>query len=256
MWYNEFVGGKLLNPFITRFVLPEFLYHGTTMAAVLHPDGFVKKLINQEFMRNPRSNDRDFGTGFYTTIDFRQAAEWARRKMLAVWESGKDIHYYTEEELPVIVQIRCIQADVPQKIEVLDFRGEGDAWSDFILTHRIGSQLNNCHCIQFNGLPHPQIVCGPMADNDTGQVIAQFKQEGREWENADDRRWFRQQITQTNDGILQSGLELGDQIAWFGEDLNNFLRYDGYYKINKDRFLDRRADERNYREEWDYYAGH
>lgn len=92
-----------------------------------------------------------------------------------------------------------------------------------------------------------------MADNDTGSVMALFKQDNREILSENDRLWFREEITRTDEGTKRVGLELGDQIAWFGEDSNNFLSLDGYYKINIDRFLCNNANESNYREEWEYH---
>lgn len=223
------------------------------MDAILNPKGFQRKLINEKFMQSPRSENRDFGTGFYTTIDFRQASQWARKGLIAAWKSG--IREYPEEQLPVILKIKCNTLDDERQIEVLDFRGESNKWSDFILLHRYQSRLNECYCRMIFGHEHPKIVCGPMADNDTGSVIALFKEEKRAIINDYDRLWFREEITRTEEGFRRYGLELGDQIAWFGEDLNNFLSLDGYYKINMDRFLADAIDERNYREEWDYYEG-
>lgn len=237
--------------FITRFILPEVLFHGTTMGAILNPSGFTKKFINQDFMQSSRSKNRDFGTGLYTTVDFRQAALWARKSLMGAWERG--VKQIEEIELPVIVQIRCIEPLNQKRVEVLDFRGESKEWSDFILVHRYQSSLNDCNCSPIYGKTHPQIVCGPMADNDTGQVIANFKADNRQIHIKEDCSWFRDQITQTKDGDRRLGLELGDQIAWFGEDLNSLLEYDGYYKININRFLADEVNETNYREEWDYY---
>lgn len=234
----------------TKFILPDVLYHGTSMGAILNPEGFKLKLINESFMKSPRSQNRDFGTGFYTTVDFRQASMWARKALLAAWRSG--VTEYSEEALPVILQIRCILPEGRDQTDVLDFRGESNSWSDFILVHRYQSQHKECFCNMIFGHDHPKIVCGPMADNDTGNVIALFKEEKRAIINSEDRGWFRNQITHTEDGIRRHGLELGDQIAWFGEDLNDFLVYDGYYKLNVERFLADELNEHNYREEWDY----
>jgi hypothetical protein len=235
----------------TSLILPDVLYHGTTMDAILNPEGLQSKLINEKFMQTPRSENRDFGSGFYTTVDFRQASQWARKGLIAAWRSG--IREFPEEKLPVILKIGCNLPIEERQIDVLDFRGESNKWSDFILLHRYHSRLNECYCRMVFGHDHPKIVCGPMADNDTGSVIALFKDENRAILNENDRFWFREEITHTEQGFRRYGLELGDQVAWFGEDLNNFLSFDGYYKINIDRFLADDVDEKNYREEWDYY---
>lgn len=237
--------------FATKFVLPDVLYHGTTMASILDPNGFYNKLINEEFMKTPRSQNKDFGTGLYTTVDFRQASQWARKGLVSAWKSG--IREYPEEQLPAILKLSCRLPVQDKQFEVLDFRGESNKWSDFILLHRFQSGLNDCACRMVFGHEHPDIVCGPMADNDTGTVIALFKQENREVLSETDRLWFREEITRTEQGIRRVGLELGDQIAWFGEELNNFLSLDGYYKLNIDHFLFDDVNEKNYWEEWNYY---
>ena len=242
----------ILATFETTFILPEVLYHGTTMGAILHPEGFTKKSINEQFMRSDKSRNRDFGTGFYTTVDFRQAARWARKSIMGAWEAG--VSGFEEKELPVIVQIQCIKTTDPQKIDVLDFRGESNEWSDFILSHRFQSSLHDCYCLPIDGRKHPRVICGPMADNDTGDVIANFKKLGKLIDNQEDRTWFRNQITQTENGERRLGLELGDQIAWFGEELNSVLQYNEYHKINVTEFLGDQVNETNYRKEWDYYA--
>ena len=238
--------------FVTRFVLPEVLYHGTTMKAIMNSDGFKKQIINNDFMRSKRSENRDFGTGFYTTIDFRQASEWARKSILTAWRLG--VRNFAEEDLPAIVQIKYTPKNSHETINVLDFRGEADEWSDYILLHRLKSSLNQCDCNKVYGQSHPDIVCGPMADNDTGEVITNFKDNGYRIDFEDHCQWFREQITQTQDGYRRLGLELGDQIAWFGEKFNTFLRYDGYYKVNISCFLGDNVNEKNYREEWDFYV--
>lgn len=233
-------------------MLPEVLYHGTKMSAVLNPNGFSNKVINENFMNNIRSNDRDFGTGFYTTVDFRQAANWAKKALVSAENSGFET--YPEQELPVVLKIHCQLPSEFDAIEVYDFRGESDKWSDFILLHRYKSSLNNCACINIFGHEHPQIVCGPMADNDTGSVIALFKDQKREILNESDRMWFREEITKSEDGRRRVGLDLGDQLAWFGETLNSFLTLDGYYKLNMDSFLGDEVTGKNYWGEWDYYG--
>lgn len=103
----------------TKFILPDVLYHGTTMAAILNPDGFKQKLINEQFMKTPRSENRDFGTGFYTTVDFRQASQWARKGLVSAWRSGA--REYPEGELPVILKIACSLPIEGREIDVLTF---------------------------------------------------------------------------------------------------------------------------------------
>jgi hypothetical protein len=57
--------------------------------------------------------------------------------------------------------IRSNAIPTQMSVDVLDFRGEGDRWSDFILAHRYKSSLNDCNCYPISGFNHPKIVCGP-----------------------------------------------------------------------------------------------
>lgn len=100
-----------------QLVLPEWLYHGTTADAV---PGFVKNgLIDTRYWK-PK---RDFGAGFYTTIDLEQAKEWAE----------KTARRFGEE--PVVLQIRCLTT-VTREVNHLVFIGACNEWAEYILDHR------------------------------------------------------------------------------------------------------------------------
>lgn len=231
--------------FDVNFEMPEVLYHGTVIGAL---KGLRNKPINEEFWKN----DRDFGAGFYTTIDMFQAARWARKNFITAIESLElaGIHEasFDLEQLPAIAVFSCKPANYDDNIRVLDFRGESRAWAQFILLHRYGSSAHKCLC----GL-HPQIVCGSMADNDTGEIIKQFHAESRSLIDNADLDWFWSQIIRTKTGERLKGLELGDQIAFFDERFNSILQLKGYYKFDPSNVM-RDLSLKNYREEWTYYA--
>lgn len=227
--------------YITTLRLPDVVYHGTTMGAL---PGLKQKLINFEFLKESRQ--RDFGTGFYTTLDLNQAMRWPYGKF------KRKIKLVTEiqaEEIPAVVKIRIHPDLYTDDITVLDFRGEGMDWLKFVLAHRIESSLNHCTCEEDYGIPHPQIVCGSMADNNTGAVLYEFMITGRSKRNPDDVRWFQDNITRDESGKRLLGLELGDQITFFDERLNKMLTFEGYYKFNVEKYS---GDLK--REEWTYYG--
>ncbi|WP_178076128.1 DUF3990 domain-containing protein [Paenibacillus oralis] len=227
--------------FITSLRLPDVVYHGTTVAAI---PGLKQKLINFEFLKESRL--RDFGTGFYTTLDLNQAMKWHFGKLAKKIKRGMEIR---KEEIPVVAKIRINPDRYDDDITVLDFRGEGMDWIKFLLSHRLDSSIHQCNCMDDFGHPHPQIVCGSMADNDTGAVLYEFMITGRSKNNPDDVRWFADNITRDENGKRLLGLELGDQITFFDERLNNILTLDGYYKFNVEQFSGKLN-----REEWTYYG--
>ncbi|MDG0809689.1 DUF3990 domain-containing protein [Cohnella rhizosphaerae] len=173
--------------------------------------GLKTKLINFEFLRESRN--RDFGTGFYTTIDLNQAMTWPVGKLIRRIESGAET--ISSNEIPAVAKIRIYPERYGDDISVKDFRGESFDWVRFVLNHRYDSSLDRCLCDTREDMPHPQIVCGSMADNDTGDVIAEFIQSGMSLDEAEHINWFGRNITRSRDGNRLLGLELGDQIAFF-----------------------------------------
>ncbi|PWW05052.1 uncharacterized protein DUF3990 [Paenibacillus cellulosilyticus] len=226
------------NPLTVRFNTPDYVFHGTIMK---YCNGLIEKPINLKFA----GKNKDFGSGLYTTIDFYQASRWAKSfyedELLAAEEDGSNI-------APCVVVYQLAPEKlVPQVIEVLDFRGESRAWSNFILRHRFDSSVGECMCER-----HPQIVCGSMADNNTGVVIHAFREDGRNVDNVHDQEWFANAIVWTKDGSkFLSGLELGDQIAFFDEDINSMLVPVGYYQFDTNITV---SDARDYWEGWECHV--
>lgn len=227
--------------FITTFRLPDVVYHGTTMGAI---PSLKQRLLNFEFLKNSRN--KDFGTGFYTTLDLNQAMEWPYKKVRRKIMRGEKIEI---DEIPAVVKIRLHPERYDDDITVLDFRGEGMDWIKFILSHRLESSLHHCECLEDFGHPHPQIVCGSMADNDTGPIVLEFMLTGRSKNNTEDVQWFANMITRDEEGQRLYGLELGDQIAFFDERLNAMMSFEGYYKFDVERY----SGSLN-RKEWTFYG--
>lgn len=82
------------------------LYHGST-EIVIHPE-----------IRQP-GRTLDYGSGFYTTTDFRQAADWAKRRL------GKGVSK---------VYVNVYEADIEaiRNANTLWFDGPDESWVDFV----------------------------------------------------------------------------------------------------------------------------
>jgi len=233
--------------YITTFRLPDVVYHGTFLKAI---PSIKQKIINFDFLK--QSYNRDFGTGFYTTIDLKQAMRWPVLKVTKKLITGGKVE---ADEAPAVVKIRLHPERYDDDITVLDFRGESMEWVKFLLSHRLDSSAHRCSCLEDFGHPHPQIVCGSMADNDTGGIIEEFVRSGRSKDVLDDVIWFAEMITQDDNGEKLSALELGDQIAFFDERLNRIMSFEGYYTLRmEDYTLNLNVDEEISPEGWDYYG--
>lgn len=226
--------------------LPNTLYHGTSIGAI---EGIRRQPINSRYWRG----ERDFGCGLYTTIDLYQATRWARKPIAEAVEANMMMEHgdilipaIPPEELPAVAVLECKPEVYTDDVSVVDFRGECREWAEFILRHRFDSGIHRCNCPR-----HADIVCGLMADNNTGQVIKEFRAK-RRMDNEEDLLWFWKQIVLSKEGRVLNGLELGDQIAFFDERLNSMLQLKGYYIYNPLNYIND-VNPNNYRWEWDLY---
>lgn len=111
------------------------LYHGST------------EIVERPEIRIP-NRTLDYGSGFYTTTDYTQAENWAKRRL------GKGID-------KAYVNIYEADLDAIRNLNTLWFEEANEAWVDFIYANR-----NNLH------FTHPyDFVYGPVAND---RVYAQF----------------------------------------------------------------------------------
>jgi hypothetical protein len=187
----------------TNIVFPEYVYHGTVIKNL---PNLMKQLLNSYFW-NPT---KDFGAGLYTTISLEQAKSWAIKQ-------SKD-----PGQQPCVLQIRCMSHLLLEEHKALIFLGECKEWSDFILDHRVRGSLEFDPCEHY----HPDIIIGLMADNDTGAIVEQFK------ENRESKDWFYQQICLSREENRKlDGLELGNQIVFCTEKVSGMLKLIGYHEL-------------------------
>ena len=182
-----------------EIITPQLIYHGTTDQYVA---SFQQQLLNSQHWRP----GRDFGKAFYTTISPAQARKWEHKGARSSLDS---------KVRACVLEIELVS--IPKHFEPLIFLSESLAWAEFILNHRLMAVGDHDPCPQ-----HPDIIIGPMADSDTGKIVAEAVQLKK------DISWFYDRITRTAKGRRMDALRLGNQIAFSSEQWESSLRLVGY----------------------------
>ncbi len=191
---------------------PEYVYHGTPSRSL---SGFGINLIDINYWKM----NKDFGRGFYTTIDLAQAQEWALKR------AEQD-----PNEQACVLQIRCDLSYDLTRVRQHIFLGESRQWSDYILIHRLSEPDEKTDPCNNEGWEHFDVVIGPMADNNTGGLIDKYKA------NFHDRDWFYQNIRMSANGDARQGLGLGNQIVYCDETLaQKFLHLHSYWVYDENK---------------------
>lgn len=216
---------KTPNGLSGQLQFPRYVYHAT-ITRFIAP--LKDRLLNRAHWR---TTDRDFGPAFYTTISFNQAADWARK---------------AEEKqiggIGCVLKIQCFPERYEGFSNVLAFLGDTNPlWTRFIVDHRYEcDERGHDPCGQGH---HPAIVVGQMADNKMDVVKDEYEQ--KKEQILDKYSYFYEQITKDKHGRRLDALQLGNQIAFCDEGLNEFLSLISYFTYDEDR------------EEWvEYDASH
>jgi len=101
----------------------------------------------------PPNRALDFGVGFYTTSDAKQASEWAS---VVVRRSGKGnatLNVYDFDEAMAMRELRCKRFAQPDK-----------EWLDFVCAHRMGNA----------GDDGADVIIGPVANDNTMPVLSAY----------------------------------------------------------------------------------
>lgn len=185
---------------MVKIEFPEYVYHGTVIDKG-QEQIFWDNLIDSKYWRNKK----DFGNGFYTTIDKRQA----------------EIRAFNAQKLPknfnkiaIVLTIKCDtqQIQAQNQIDEHIFLGESLSWAEYIAEHRYNSTSSSCGC----GDNHKDIIVGPMADNRYGNIenaVMEYKR------NTKNLTWFYNEITKNSNNKKLQGLGLGNQIVFCNEKL-------------------------------------
>jgi hypothetical protein len=117
------------------------LYHGSTVS-VKNPN-----------LRQGRPNT-DYGKGFYTTVDFDQAARWARIRRERAGGGN------------AIVSVYEVDDDLLQKkdFRIMEYNGATKEWLDFVVANRRYAPLHDY-----------DIVLGPVANDNLYATISLYE---------------------------------------------------------------------------------
>lgn len=188
-------------------ITPQLLYHGTTSGTV---DSFRSKLLNSQYWKP----GKDFGEGFYTTISIAQARKWAHKGAKESWDGSKPC--------VLVVELKS----VPPGITPLLFLSDSQGWAGFVYQHRKASVKGHDPCAA-----HPEIIIGPMADNDTGKIVQKGIQLNK------DEDWFYEQITTSRKGRKLDSLQLGNQVVFCSEIWESALVFVGCHIYTGGRWI-------------------
>ncbi len=105
-----------------------------------------------EIVENPKirlaNRTLDYGTGFYTTTDEKQAEMWVRRKIRGNKKNG-------------YVNVYEFEPSINNKLDILHFKEPTEKWLDFVMANRTDKDFIHNH----------DIVYGPVAND---RVYAAF----------------------------------------------------------------------------------
>lgn len=117
------------------------LYHGSVVT------------VKNPSIRQGRSNT-DFGKGFYTTIDFEQAARWARIRRERAGGGTAIVSVYSVDD-------EILQRD---DLHIMAYNGATVEWLDFVVANRRNAPLHNY-----------DIVLGPVANDNLYATISLYE---------------------------------------------------------------------------------
>lgn len=116
---------------------------------------------------------------------------------------------------------------LPKRIDVfpLIFMSPELEWAEFVFKHRTNNHKGVDPCRK-----HPDLMIGPMADNDTRMIVQDAVKLGK------DAAWFADRITRDRKGRRLDPLKLGNQVVFSNERLEDSLLLVGYYLRSEGRW--------------------
>lgn len=115
------------------------LYHGSNV-----------EVKEPRLLKNQR--ELDFGKGFYTTTNLKQATSWAIRTAARLRQTNAFVSVYELDD------------EKMQKLNILTFSRPDNDWLRFVVANRKGINI----CSEWD------LIRGPVADDQTAQVIDLF----------------------------------------------------------------------------------
>ena len=117
------------------------LYHGSTV------------MVKNPSLRPGRVNT-DFGKGFYTTIDYEQAARWARIRRERAGEGNAIVSVFEIDEALL----------KRQDLRIMNYNGATIEWLNFVAANRRYAPLHDY-----------DIVLGPVANDNLYATISMYE---------------------------------------------------------------------------------
>jgi hypothetical protein len=134
--------------------MPQTVYHGTTTEHSIS--------IQKEMRVDAGASYVDFGPGFYTTSNRRQAALWARKKTTDTVQQAYAANQVFSEIKPFLFTFQ-IDTQKLTHLTGLVFTEPSVKWAEFVYNNRIG---NNFAVSDFHNLNHTiEYVYGPLAES-------------------------------------------------------------------------------------------
>ena len=117
------------------------LYHGSTVT------------VKNPSLRPGRANT-DFGKGFYTTVDYEQAARWARIRRERAGEGSAIVSVYEVDDHLLL----------HPDMHIMTYNGATIEWLDFVVANRRYAPLHDF-----------DIVLGPVANDNLYATISMYE---------------------------------------------------------------------------------
>lgn len=115
------------------------LYHGSNVS-VKEP----KIMVTNRFL--------DFGSGFYTTTNYEQSLNFARKVTSRRKNGIPSVNIYNFDETKI------------KKLSVLNFESANENWLDFVSANRTGQKISSNY----------DLIIGPVANDDVYQTFTLY----------------------------------------------------------------------------------
>ncbi|MBD8069870.1 DUF3990 domain-containing protein [Bacillus sp. PS06] len=200
---------------ITNHVeLPHQIYHATHIENI---ESFKENIADSTCWLP----EKDFGNGFYTTNDIKQA--YKRAKLLSRYHGGQSVG--------CVLDLRCNPEPCPFNYNHHVYLGVNRKWAEYILAHRAYPNEDPCEILGYSC--HSDIISGPMADNSIKDFIGKdvYRYLNNDNNVVDE---FYEKIIRGNDGKFRNTFDLGYQITFSNEELaNTMLTIKGIWYMKK-----------------------
>lgn len=115
-------------------------------------------IVNAPEIRKP-AHSLDFGGGFYTTHNFEQASEFAKKVVLRADKLGLPIG------TPIVCEYEFDLKTAEKTLKILKFEKPDAKWLEFVVKNRKSANLQDNY----------DLIIGPVANDDVYETIRYFE---------------------------------------------------------------------------------